>query len=94
LESTFKEIASIVSGKCINPETKRPYTISIIEQAMRDIHFSVNPNRNAKQQVNIIPEISFQKEFYLGIGCHSAIETIKQYSNSTSTNARAINCSR
>ena len=38
----------------MNPETKRPYTISIIEQAMRDIHFSVNPNRNAKQQVEII----------------------------------------
>ncbi|CAF3793302.1 unnamed protein product [Rotaria magnacalcarata] len=50
LENTFKEIASVVSGKCINPETKRPYTISIIEQAMRDIHFSINPNRNAKQQ--------------------------------------------
>jgi len=54
LENTFKEIASIISGKCINPETKRPYTISIIEQAMKDIHFSVNPNRNAKQQVQII----------------------------------------
>ncbi len=53
LETTFKEIASIVSGKCVNPETKRPYTISIIEQTMRDIHFSVNPNRNAKQQVKI-----------------------------------------
>ena len=51
LETTFKEIASIISGKCVNPETKRPYTISMIEQAMRDIHFSVHPNRNAKQQV-------------------------------------------
>ena len=51
LENTFKEIASLVTGKCINPETKRPHTISIIEQAMRDIHYSVNPNRNAKQQV-------------------------------------------
>ncbi|CAF1000815.1 unnamed protein product [Didymodactylos carnosus] len=49
-ENTYKEIASIVSGKCINPETKRPYTISMIEQAMRDIHYSVNPGRNAKQQ--------------------------------------------
>lgn len=51
LETTFKEIASIVSEKCINPETKRPYTITMIEQAMKDIHYSVNPNRNAKQQV-------------------------------------------
>ncbi|CAF1237392.1 unnamed protein product [Rotaria sordida] len=51
LEHTFREIASLVSGKCINPETKRPYTISMIGQAMRDIHFSFNPNRNAKQQI-------------------------------------------
>jgi len=50
LDNTFKEIASLVSDKCVNPETKRPYTISMIEQAMHDIHFSVNPNRNAKQQ--------------------------------------------
>ncbi len=35
----------------------------------------------------------FHRIFYLGIGCHSTIETIKQYSNSTSTNARAINYS-
>ena len=58
LETTFKEIASIISGKCINPETKRPYTISIIEQAMRDIHYSVNPNRNAKQQVKAMNSLS------------------------------------
>ncbi|CAF1476962.1 unnamed protein product [Rotaria sordida] len=54
LEHTFREIASLVSRKCINPETKHPYTISMTEQAMRDIHFSFNPNRNAKQQVEIV----------------------------------------
>ena len=53
LENTFKEIATIISGKCINPETKRQYTITMIEQAMKDIHYSVNPNRNAKQQVKL-----------------------------------------
>ncbi|KAB7504349.1 Ribosome maturation protein SBDS [Armadillidium nasatum] len=50
LESSFKEIATIVADKCINPETKTPYTVSIIEKAMKDIHFSIKPNRNNKQQ--------------------------------------------
>ncbi|CAF1477886.1 unnamed protein product [Rotaria sordida] len=54
LENTYKEITSLVSGKCINLETKCPYTISMIGQAMRDIHFSFNRNRNAKQQVEIV----------------------------------------
>ncbi|EZA47419.1 Ribosome maturation protein SBDS [Ooceraea biroi] len=51
LESTFKDIATIVASQCINPETKHPYTVSMIEKAMKEvIHFSVKPNRNAKQQ--------------------------------------------
>ncbi|CAL1684452.1 unnamed protein product [Lasius platythorax] len=46
-----KEILAKVASKCINPETKRPYPVSMIENAMREeIHFSVKPNRNAKQQ--------------------------------------------
>ncbi|KAI5632746.1 shwachman-Bodian-Diamond syndrome (SBDS) protein domain-containing protein [Phthorimaea operculella] len=50
IDSLFKDIATTVSDKCVNPETKRPYPVSIIEKAMKDIHFSVNVNRNAKQQ--------------------------------------------
>lgn len=50
LDSTFKEIATIVADKCVNPETKRPYPVSIIEKCMKDIHYSIKPNRNAKQQ--------------------------------------------
>lgn len=51
LESTFKDIATIVASQCINPETKHPYPVSMIEKAMKEvIHFSVKPNRNAKQQ--------------------------------------------
>lgn len=51
LDSMFKDIATTVASKCINPETKRPYPVSMIENAMREeIHFSVKPNRNAKQQ--------------------------------------------
>uniref|UniRef100_U5EWR6 Ribosome maturation protein SBDS n=1 Tax=Corethrella appendiculata TaxID=1370023 RepID=U5EWR6_9DIPT len=50
LDAIFKEISTIVADKCINPETKRPYPVSIIEKSMKDIHYSIKPNRNAKQQ--------------------------------------------
>ena len=50
LDNLFKEIATIVSDKCVNPETKRPYTVSLIEQSMKDTHFNINPAKNAKQQ--------------------------------------------
>nr|CAD7199635.1 unnamed protein product [Timema douglasi] len=46
------------ADKCVNPETKRPYPVSMIEKAMRDVHFSVKPNRNAKQQaLDVIPQL-------------------------------------
>ena len=50
LESLFKEIATNVSDMCVNPETKRPYTVTLIEQSMKDAHFSINTNKSAKQQ--------------------------------------------
>lgn len=50
LESMFRDIATIVSDKCVNPETNRPYTVTMIEKAMKDLHFSCKPTRNTKQQ--------------------------------------------
>ena len=51
LESMYRDIATVVAEMCVNPETKRPYTVTVIERAMKeDIHYSVNPNRNTKQQ--------------------------------------------
>ncbi|XP_077468354.1 ribosome maturation protein SBDS [Stigmatopora argus] len=50
LESMFRDIATIVADKCVNPDTKRPYTVSLIERGMKDIHFSVNTNKSTKQQ--------------------------------------------
>lgn len=51
LESMFREIATMVADKCVNPETKRPYTVGLIERGMKDVHFSVNPHKSTKQQV-------------------------------------------
>jgi ribosome maturation protein SDO1 len=49
-DNLFKEIATTVADKCINPETKRPYTVTMIEQSMKQAHYNVNTTRTAKQQ--------------------------------------------
>ena len=50
LDSTFRDIATIVADKCINPDSKRPYTVGVIERAMKDVHYSVKPSKGSKQQ--------------------------------------------
>ena len=50
LDTLFRDVASVLSDKCINPDTRRPYTISMLERALRDVHFSVDPKRSAKAQ--------------------------------------------
>ena len=50
LSTISREIATIISEKCINPSTSRPYPVTMIEKAMSDTHVSMNPNRSAKQQ--------------------------------------------
>lgn len=50
LDSQFKEIATMVADKCVNPETNRPYPVTIIEKAMKDCHYSIKPNKGVKPQ--------------------------------------------
>lgn len=50
----FKDVATIVADKCINPDTKRPYPVSIIEKSMKEVHISIKPNKNSKQQVRFM----------------------------------------
>ncbi|KAK6938331.1 Ribosome maturation protein SDO1/SBDS, N-terminal [Dillenia turbinata] len=62
LSSQFRDIATIVMQKTINPETQRPYTISMIERLMHEIHFAVDPNSSSKKQaLEVIREL--QKHF-------------------------------
>lgn len=49
-EALFKDVATIVSEKCLNPETKRPYPVTIIEKAMKECHIAIKANKGAKQQ--------------------------------------------
>ena len=51
LESAYRDIAAIVSEKCINPDTQLPYTVSMIERAMKEtLHYAVKPRKSPKQQ--------------------------------------------
>ena len=60
LETMFRDIATIVAAKCVNPDTKRPYTVGVIERAIKDVHYSVKLHKNSKQQVisnNVAPDL-------------------------------------
>ncbi|KAG9131384.1 hypothetical protein Leryth_019631 [Lithospermum erythrorhizon] len=61
-QSQFRDIATIIMQKTINPDTERPYTISMIERLMHDIHFAVDPSSSSKKQaLDVIREL--QKQF-------------------------------
>ncbi|XWS23627.1 hypothetical protein CRYUN_Cryun28dG0031200 [Craigia yunnanensis] len=47
--------------KTINPETQRPYTISVIERLMHEIDFAVDPHSSSKQALEVSREL--QKNF-------------------------------
>lgn len=46
----WRDIATIVTDNCVNPQNQRPYTVTMIEKAMQDLHLSVNPKRSSKSQ--------------------------------------------
>ncbi len=49
-EALFRDVATTVADKCVNPESKRPYPVSMIEKSMKECHIAVKPNQSAKQQ--------------------------------------------
>ena len=49
----FRDIATIVADKCVNPDTSRPYTVGVVERAMRDAHISIKPHKSTKQQARL-----------------------------------------
>lgn len=58
LSIQFRDIATIVMQKTINPETQHPYTISMIERLMHEIHFAIDPHSSSKKQaLEVIKEL-------------------------------------
>jgi hypothetical protein len=48
-DNLFKDVAGILVDKTLNPETSRPYTLTMLERALRDVHFNPDPKKSAKQ---------------------------------------------
>ena len=52
LSSLRREIATLVSQKCVDPSTQRPYPVGVIDKAMTESGFSVQQGKTAKSQVS------------------------------------------
>jgi len=50
MDELSKDVANTIASLGVNPESKRPYPVSIIEKGLKDIHFSVKPGKCSKQQ--------------------------------------------
>lgn len=50
LAKHWKEIATLVSEKCVDPETQKPIPVGMIEKAMTEAGFSVKTAKTAKSQ--------------------------------------------
>ncbi|CAH8580116.1 unnamed protein product [Heterobilharzia americana] len=48
-QALFKDVAKIVSERCVNPENNRAYTATMVEKMMKDCHISLKANKNVKQ---------------------------------------------
>ena len=58
-ESVTRDCVNILVEKTINPETNRPYPHGMIESALKECHFSVDPTKSAKQQaLAMIPKLA------------------------------------
>ena len=57
-----KEIANWISEQTVNPTTKKPYSLGMVEKAIGEVHYSININKNAKHQaIEIIKLVQDQK---------------------------------
>ncbi|KAJ3079334.1 hypothetical protein HK100_010445, partial [Physocladia obscura] len=48
--ATAREIATLVSLKCVDAVSQRPFPVSLVEKALHEAHFQVHAARPAKQQ--------------------------------------------
>lgn len=64
LQMTTREVATIIADKCVNPRTRTPYPVGMIEQALAELHFSPNLTKTAKQQaLEVIKLLEKQAKF-------------------------------
>lgn len=84
-DNIFKDVIQVLCEKCVNPDTNRPYPPGMIESALKEIHFSVDPVRSAKQQAlaavpklaEIFPIKRAAMRFKFVVGSESFASTIR-----------------
>lgn len=54
VEDKRKQVVSFISRQCVDPKTNLPHPPLRIEQAMEQIHFSIDPFRDAEEQAREI----------------------------------------
>ena len=57
IEEKRKQIITFISRNCIDPRTKLPHPPIRIEQAMKQIHYSIDPFRDAEEQAKEVIEL-------------------------------------
>jgi ribosome maturation protein SDO1 len=50
IEEKRKQIISFISRECIDPKTNLPHPPLRIEQAMKEIHYSIDPSKSVEEQ--------------------------------------------
>jgi ribosome maturation protein SDO1 len=54
VEDKRRQIISFISRECIDPKTNLPHPLLRIEQAMKQIHFSIEPSKGVEEQAKDI----------------------------------------
>jgi ribosome maturation protein SDO1 len=54
VEDKRKQIISFISRECVDPKTNLPHPPLRIEQAMKQIHYSIDPNKSVEEQAKEI----------------------------------------
>mmetsp|Transcript_17882 Transcript_17882/g.22718 ORF Transcript_17882/g.22718 Transcript_17882/m.22718 type:complete len:147 (-) Transcript_17882:17-457(-) len=62
MDQTFRDIATIVAEKCVNPLTQKSITPGLVERAMKEIHYSVKPGKSAKTQALQVIKLLQEKD--------------------------------
>ncbi|KAI3628970.1 hypothetical protein CBS9595_000042 [Malassezia furfur] len=50
LTNLWREIATQLAQSCVEPASQKPYTVGMIEKAMKEVHYSVKTGKSAKSQ--------------------------------------------
>lgn len=76
LRQKQNEFLNIISTKCINPKSKKRYPPSIIQKALNELKFHLNPNKPAKLQALEAIKLLVSKQLFPIVRAQMLIKVI------------------